>query len=354
MDVPKPRSMPPIRYIATERRPDLDITGQRHARQKPKIFGHLNETRRVNRAARLVIGVDRLVVLVQGKCAFADPAHHTLGGAVLGRIECLDAHDAGVFRPHITDIACRNLDLGLKRRIKRHHGDELIAGLKHGAHRQLRDGQHHRGLGRRELDEILAFDRLVIGRSRDIQIVARFNQLLAQLREPLLLESIAVGGNRGRGALGLDQRIVRILDGADQFKACILSGIHVQLRPGAMLCQRGTHILDLLRNILALAVAAVVPAEFGDGCFRLLDLRVEAVDLRIILRHALVIERLLQQIVVFCVLVRGFIIHERLAGEFRLVARICASSLATWALNCATSAAAKVGSSVASNCPGLT
>ena len=48
------------------------------------------------RAARLVISLDRLAIVIGGKSAIADPAHFALSGAVLDKIERIDFHSAAI------------------------------------------------------------------------------------------------------------------------------------------------------------------------------------------------------------------------------------------------------------------
>ena len=70
--------------------------------------------------------------------------------------------------------------------------------------------------------------------------------------------------------------------------------IQVELSNHCRLCEACAHILDLLRDLLALVVAFVVLLQLLDRRLGLLDFRLKLAVLRSILRGPLIVQRLLQ------------------------------------------------------------
>ena len=88
-----------------------------------------------------------------------------------------------------------------------------------------------------------------------------------------------------------------------------------------MLGKQRPHVLDLLGDIRALLICVFVDLKLLNRGLGLLDLGVEAVELRLILRHPLVVKRLLQRHIFANVRVGVLRLHQRLLIEFSAVAR---------------------------------
>ena len=205
---------PLSRYAATERVPMFMSALNVIPGISRKFSGTLRKFTVSIAAARLVIGLDRLSIVVSGKSAFADPAHFAFGRAVLDEIERIDLEHAAIAAPQKSDVARSNAQIGFQRRIRRHQREQRVAFLEHRADREL-------GLAsdttessvRRQANQILMLVGLFQLRIGGIECAASGHQILAQSAEPLLLERLAIGlQRRERSAATSSRNCDRIPD----------------------------------------------------------------------------------------------------------------------------------------------
>ena len=131
-----------------------------------------------------------------------------------------------------------------------------------------------------------------------IQCVSRRHQILAQSAEPLLLERLAISLQRCECMLRFNKAVVVIVQVSQQIDVLILRDQFVEKRAGAMLREQRPHVFDLFGNIRALLVRILIRLKFLDSGLGLFDLGIETIELRLVLSHALIVERLLQSIIV--------------------------------------------------------
>ena len=81
----------------------------------------------------------------------------------------------------VAHLAAGNVDLGLERRVVRHQGDELFAGLHDGAGRNLGDAQDGRVLIDAQLHHLTAELGLLEVLHGVAELTALFGQVLADL-----------------------------------------------------------------------------------------------------------------------------------------------------------------------------
>ena len=87
-----------------------------------------------------------------------------------------------------------------------------------------------------------------------------------------------------------------------------------------MLGKKRPHVFDLLGDVRALLVRVFVGLKLFYSGLRLLDFGIETVELRLVLRHALVIERLLQRSIPVNVGIGAFRQNQRLLIKFGAIA----------------------------------
>ena len=275
---------------------DVDVGAERHAGDQPEALGHVGEAEPVDRHPRLVEGFDGLAVLVGRESALADPAQPPFRRAVLVEVEGVHLERHGIAAPHETDVARRDVDLGLHGARQGHQSHQRVAFAQHRADGQLGQGQHHRRLGRHEAHEVLVLAGLEQGRHGGVALVAVLDEVLAHLALPALREGVAVGLDGGELVLRLHQAVAVVLHRALHLEPRVVGLEQAQPARRAALVERVAHGLDLLRDVGARGEAGDVVLQLGAGGLAGLDLLVEGPHLGGIFGRALAEQRRLQAV----------------------------------------------------------